>query len=287
MEDIYNDFLANVNQEFNLCLLHDMNFYKHHLPDYNKPMIQQHYLLRFFPAYLFEYKEIYSHIIKDNHIDTPFNILSLGAGCGLDYYGLELALRDVNKNVAEYVYYTGIDKIDWLYRDTLENNDCEFINCDITEATSLAREDYNIIIFPKSIGEFSGEGFNNIIECFKQSSFTEECICLVSSMRDTQHHIDSDRFKQLLNVFTTHKNYQRLDLDIDYFYFSNNAIITLDQNFVYPDEIKGFLTSLQDQCGSYEPGNINCDDICPTHINRSPILRAGHIKYQLEMLVRR
>lgn len=286
MSEIYKDFLENLNIEHCFCMLHDMNYANNHLPDYHQPLIQQHYLLRYFPAYLFEYKQIYSQILENNYIDLPFKVLSVGTGCGLDYYGLELALKDFNMSVVENVYYTGVDKVDWLYRDTLENDNCEFINLDITEENSLPRDDANIIIFPKSIGEFSHEGFQNVLECFRETSFTEERICIVSSMRDTYFQMDMARFQRIIELLTKQKNYRTIDSDVDYCQYYNDAITTIDQNFIYPDEIKEFLCTLHSKCNGYERNTFECDSACPPLINRSPILRAGHIKYQIVTLVK-
>ena len=89
------------------------------IPDYSKPEIQQLYLLKYFPAYLIEYYEIFNDILKYKFIALPFNVLSVGTGCGIDYWGLEFALRDHGMDSADYVYYTGIDKIPWNYREYL------------------------------------------------------------------------------------------------------------------------------------------------------------------------
>jgi hypothetical protein len=62
------------------------------LPDYAEPFVRQYYSLRYFPAYLFEYYCMYCRILKKDLVDTPLNVLSIGAGHGVDYYGLHFAL---------------------------------------------------------------------------------------------------------------------------------------------------------------------------------------------------
>lgn len=52
---IYSDFLKS-ESFMNLCDLKNFYFNRTVVPDYTNPLIQQYYLLKFAPAYMWEYK---------------------------------------------------------------------------------------------------------------------------------------------------------------------------------------------------------------------------------------
>ena len=54
-------------------------------------VITQLYILRYYPAYLCEYKYLYKKIISTKLL-AKYNILSIGCGCCVDYHGAYLAL---------------------------------------------------------------------------------------------------------------------------------------------------------------------------------------------------
>src|SRR5699024_9852346 len=153
MNEIYNDFMLDLNEEKYYCNLKSFRYDGNNIPDYNDPLIQKYYLLRYMPAYLAEYNLMYYKMFKLNYLDCNLNVMSIGCGCGIDLWGAKFA-RD--KKFPEIdIRYTGIDMVDWDYRDNLDIEEAYFINKDINEIDSLDEYNYNIIIFPKSIGEFN------------------------------------------------------------------------------------------------------------------------------------
>ena len=60
-----------------LCLLKDVTYLGGNIPDYSSIAVQQLYLLKYFPAYLIEYYDIYRDVLTDKFIKLPLNILSL------------------------------------------------------------------------------------------------------------------------------------------------------------------------------------------------------------------
>ncbi len=280
LSEIFDEFKFNLEKLGELCTLHDLHYHNGHLPDYSDPLIQQLFLLKYFPAHLFEYYDIYSNVIEQNHVTYPYHILSIGAGSGIDYYGLDLALKDVGKTVQEYVYYTGVDLVDWRYRHPLNNPDCRY-NDDISKIHPDKLAQTNIIIFPKSIGTYSKSDFDRLASQLEKVKWLEPKMYLISSMNDHQEEFEKERYETLLQVFVKEHGYKDQDEDTEYYYFEDKEDTSL---FSYPDYIKGFLLTLQDQCKSYDPYRKECINLCESLINKGPLLGAGHIKYQMRRL---
>ena len=91
--NVYSDFSRDIRNQC-LCELKKLRYDKTFKPDYSNKLVQQFYILRYFPAYLCEYKYIYTKILESNLLDT-LNILSIGCGCCVDYSAAFLA---ANKN---------------------------------------------------------------------------------------------------------------------------------------------------------------------------------------------
>lgn len=282
--EIFDDFKFNLKGLSDLCSLQDLNFNKGHLPDYSNPLIQQLYLLKFFPAHLFEYYDIYSNVIEQNHLNNSYHILSIGAGSGVDYYGLDLALKDIGKSAKEYVYYTGVDVIDWRYRHPLNNPDCRFTNEDISNIHPDKLSQVNLIIFPKSIGNLTESAFDDLVNQIKITKWSETKMYVISSINDYQEELEKERYEKLLSVFVLDHGYTDLDEDTDYYYFDDKENTNI---FSYPEHIKKFLGALQDQCKSYDPYRKECISLCESLLNNGPLLGAGHIKYQMKRIERR
>lgn len=148
LNQIFNDFIEELECMDKYCNLKSFNFSSSNLPNYNDGIIQKYYLLRFMMAYFTEYYEIYTQLIRMNFLEERFNILSVGCGCGIDFWGLRFAKQQTNSQMN--IRYTGLDIVDWQYWDSF-NEEVYFINTDIRELQCLDENEYNIIIFPKSI----------------------------------------------------------------------------------------------------------------------------------------
>jgi hypothetical protein len=287
MNDIFEDFKSEVECLESCCMLKKLRFNNGNIPDYSIQIIQQLYLLRYFPAYFIEYYDIYRALLSKDFVDS-YKVLSIGTGCGVDYYGLYFALKERDASAVDDICYTGIDLIEWSYRDTIGNDWTYFINEDITQWKSLDWDGYNIIIFPKSIGEFTDDDFSKLLNIFKNSDFTEERIFLVSSIREQNDSIDTDRMEQIINVFEKEHSYHCLDDKSTYTYYRENVgLAKYFKEFNYPHYTLEYITSLIDKCKVYEENWFeSCEQNCATLLNKYPILRTGHIKYQIKRLER-
>lgn len=283
MEKIFVEFKQELEELESCCCLKRLRFNQGMIPDYSQKIIQQLYLLRYFPAYFIEYYDIYNDLIEMNFLDE-FNVLSVGCGCVVDYYGLYYALN----NDVDRICYTGIDKIDWAYKDRLNNDNYYFIQQDISEWEILDWDQYNLIIFPKSIGEFECNTFRNFKNALKNTDFLQDKICLISSLRDAYSDIDSNRMEELIQIFESVHNYQCLDDKTSYTHYKENVgLKKYFDEFDYPDYIMDFVRTLIEQCQEYVNNDyLACTSECEQQLNKSPILKTGHIKYQIKRLER-
>lgn len=285
MNDIFQDFKTELSYINELCILKDLRFNNGNLPNYSIPIIQQLYLLRYFPAYLVEYYDIYKRVIEDNFIDK-YNVLSIGCGCGIDYYGLYFALKDKNESLVKNIRYTGVDIINWSYKEKLHGENIYYINDDITTWKELDSGGYNIIMFPKSIGEFSEQHFEKILCVFKNTQFTSDNIFLLSSVREQNDLIDRLRMGSIIDVFEEKHKFKCLDDKYSYIYYIQNVGLSkYFPQFYYPNSILQFITNLMKNCSTYVEACMKaCEQNCATSLNKHPILKTGHIKYQIKRL---
>lgn len=281
MTTVCNDFQKGLNTLNTLCDLKFMRFDGQNIPNYADPLHQQFYLLRYFPAYLVEYHKIYQEVVEMDFLEFPLHILSIGCGCGVDYYGLHFVFKKKRKNFQKDVNYTGVDIIDWMYKGTLKNKHTKFLNLDISTWNQLDRNDYNIIIFPKSIGEFNLQTFGRIEGIFRQSHFEQKKICLISSLREQRTTFDTNRFRNLSEILNNTHGYTCLDNIDEVRDYGNQGIRKICYDFVYPEEVERFLTSLLKKCPGYiENNNTSHHDDCVC-LNRRPVFRTDHIRYQV------
>jgi len=272
---------------YSLCELKTFRYDGSHLPQYENENIRRLYLLRYLPAYVTEYYTIYKDIMNINYIDSEVNILSIGSGCALDYYGAYFASLN-NRLVGEDIRYTGIDKTEWDYRINLGNKEINFYNQDIGLLDRLYACNYNVIIFPKSIGEFDSQLFLKIKTIFRNSRFSEKKVFLVSSIRDQRKDFDANRFSEIVDIMTTVHLYKTNDDPRRYFYFpEKRSLCQLTGGFTYPDHIKDFITSLSKKCPNYKKnGNKSCEPDCSEILDRNPILTNSYMCYQIVRLSR-
>lgn len=277
---IFEDFQKEVDQAINLC---DLQYSRFDIPDsfpkYGTNYVRQHYLLRYFPIYFIEYEYIYSGILNSNFINpSELNILSVGAGCGLDFYGLQGAVKDSDKYGYFINNYFGIDKIDWSYKDLLEKVTPNIIVDNITNLNNIEKN--NILMFPKSIGEFNKQEFEKLKEIIRTTEFSSEKLILISSARPSKKLLNYDyqRFQDLSDVIEK-KGYRKLDNFETKSYYPDSHLFNL--GFKYPDHIVNYLKDLEKFCKHNK--KIKCANECHPVIERNsnPIFSTQYIKYHL------
>ena len=63
-------------------------------------------------------------------------------------------------------------------------------------------------------------------------------------------------------------------------------IVSLDNDFQYPQGALQFVTNLNMECVNYKIQEMNCQSDCQKYLSRWPILRVKHIRYQVIMFER-
>lgn len=288
LNNIYDDFKRDINYKSNLCELRNFNFCSDNIPNYNNEMVQRFYLLRYMLGYFCEYFTIYEELIDRNFLSNDLNICSIGCGCGLDLWGLEYAKQNIDKNIN--IKYTGIDKVDWLYKDNM-NEDVQFINEDLDKSNNLHGNDYNIIIFPKSIGEFDIDILIKLLVAIYNTKFNSNRLVLISSMRSSKLDLDKSNMAAIVKLISNKYGYRVLD-DIDKplsFEKKGNGcdyrINDIIPGLFYPRDIKEDVSNMYLNCKSYKEYKTSCKN-CRYFLSRRPITTMSQVNCQIIRLER-
>ena len=108
ISQVFADFQTELGSRTYLCELRELNFNGGRAPDYSSILLQQLYLLRYFPAYLVEYYIAWRDLLWECFLPKQLNLLSIGAGNGADYTALRYAIRDAASGSC--ITYHGVDK---------------------------------------------------------------------------------------------------------------------------------------------------------------------------------
>ena len=289
MREFTNRFLENTQRYLyndicrmpSLCALKGLNFSAYErLPDYGIPAIQRLYLLRYAYAYLAEYYYMYGYLME-RFGGNRWNVLSIGAGCGLDYYG---AYFSVGTRL-ESLNYIGIDRINWLDQQQLGKfrihiNEIENVDFNIYA-------DANVIIFPKSICELSETSYGRFSTAIQNRTFNGNRILLVSSQRSTYIDNDHRRFYMLVDQFAgsgyTPRQFPVVRAPEGSRYFYDVV------GFCIPDGIRCFLENLADRCPNIDNcpcgnGRGQCDT--RNQLNRAPMYSTNYMNFEYAVLER-
>ena len=263
-----------------LCTLKTIRYDQADYPDYTQNEIQHLYLLRYFPAYLCEYKYLYKKVIRSRKIDK-LSIISLGCGCCIDYYGAYLAYnRDYS-----IIKYRGIDLVDWDCVDSLGNPNFKITIDNIKNVTFPKKNRFNIIIFPKSLSEFDQESFDSLLSSLTKTDFVEDCVFLISSAMNKGFEYDSRRYDTVAALLKDSgfgcKDYQPMQEMKE-----KGGLVRLDCDFEYPNDIIDFLIKLSENCKTFKDSNKNCSPDCKDQLNKRPILTSGYMSFQINCFER-
>ena len=279
LESVFADFSSSIKNMDRLCSLKTLSFLNSNTPDYSNRVIQQLYLLRYAPAYISEYEAFYEALIDLEGSPSFLRIFSIGSGSGLDYYG---AYRAIKKKglPSDFLYYSGIDVIDWYYRTTLDNHRYYFYKQDVTRLHYLPDRFINVLFFPKSISEFSNESFSKLLEVISNTAFCNEQINICASVRKS--HLGDD-YERLVEIVKCHL------LKGDYtLHLTHNSVDDNVQGEVifYSEHIFQFLSNLRAYCQAYRRGICRGKKDCDT-LNRKPMKDTGYRQYWIIRLMRK
>ena len=237
--------------------------------DYKKPEVQQYYYLRYFYAYFLEYHYIYKKI----HLND-YKVLSIGCGSCLDL----MSLYFVQWEKLDHISYCGVDPADWMYKQFLQKaKNFQYFQGDLK--TYLAKnsiDDFNVIIFPKSIEHLNND-ICTLLSVIKRTSFKEDCLYLIlNGMKDIRSDVKTF---DLVKDAISQKGY-----DVTETYEKANSFIQerfeeLPEQILFPFN-KYWLKNLSSECHK-KPICAKKSD-CP--IDMYPILKTLSFNYKIYKL---
>lgn len=285
---VYSDFCHSAQNSNGLCPLKEFSFRGRNSPDYSDPLVRQYYMLKFFPGYLAEYYLMYRYLLNLEFVPNDhIEILSLGFGAGIDYWGFYFAAMEVVGEICfEDFTYTGLDINDWEYRDRLGNAGIYFEDQDVGGLDVLDYDGYNVIVFPKSISDFPDGAFDALIGAIRQTNFRRGKIAILCSlMTNESRAYDNSRLRRIVSVFVDDLGYECLDDLNEYIRMreQNVGLNTLVGGFDYSLNINETIMKTLEKCPNYIANGKSCDAGCSS-MNTYPILRTNYVNYAIRRL---
>lgn len=248
--------------------------------DYGRLEIQSLYILKYFYAYLLEYKSIYDSIGLDH-----YNVLSVGCGAYIDLLGLLLS------HPQKTVSYYGVDKKKWFLGDFVKER------CGLMDKISFFEKDFvdflkdkenentmkkiNVIIFPKSIEYMDSSEWKNL---FPNIDFQEKEMFLVMNAMDRDFDMDESKLDYLKDLFTR-KGYE-VKGEIRKSLLAPKYYIQFPGSPEYPHEIRdNYLPNLWNEC--YEAFKCGKTDSCYLHENYEPMVKTDSFHFKIWKLVKK
>lgn len=282
--NVFEDFKKSIAIEGNCCELLNFRYDYDNIANYNNSYIQQYYLLKYLKSYYNAYYTIYNIVNEEKYIDIYGNslkVLSLGCGCGTDLWALSEYLQNINSSSP--IFYYGLDKVLWDYWDNLNLKAYRQL-CDIGTISTLPRYDYNIIIFPKSISEFSSKEIENFTTNILKN-LSETDIVFIGAIRSSSNNFikDIERFDKITSKLENYitKDTFTWDKSIDFF----SKFHYLRSDSCYPWEIKDFLSSLEKKCAKKLKYLCYNSHYCYS-LSRNPITTNNEISFKIAHLKR-
>lgn len=275
-ENVFTDF-----EDENWCEINKFNFKSN---AYHSPVIQQHYILKYFPAYFCEYYYAFEDFIEritEIHLrkNQNLSVLSIGCGCGIDFYALERIIADRGLNLP--FRYTGIDLVNWNYQP--QSSNFKFIQTDITLIPAKEMEKINLIVFPKSIIEIKEEALSEFARKVTASHRIKTMFFMNSYITENS---DDPRCVKGIDQFEIiysemiNNGFKTTD-DINVYNYHDNHAAGLRSNFPFfriSDEIITTLHTLKSRCTMRDYNNFRCQ-WC--RIDFWPILKSQYMAYNI------
>ena len=247
------------------------------------------YLLGYAFAYAFEYSRMYLDVLSQMDDVNSISVTSVGCGSMIDYWSLVHALERKHKLDCS-IRYVGIDKIDWNYKIPERQNDEVHYLIENAAVFFTGNSQFvsDVYFFPKSISEFSDSELNAMSNSFSSKKIQKDRFFVCISLREDQGSMDRDIQKTKCLIEAIGKNGFKIkwrSTQNDDF-ACDKGIVTKDNEFKYPQDALEFVKNLNIECSKYKIQKKNCQSDCQNYLRRCPILRVGHIRYQVIMFER-
>lgn len=243
---------------------------------YSVSYVQDLYLLRYMYAYAYEYREMFSRLLSEHDLPKVVNVLSIGCGNGIDYWALREALS-INEIGEKYVKYTGIDEINWGEQWNKRNGsypmsprDYEYAKYIVEGAVQYIENvgtlPYNVIVFPKCIGEFSEDEFTNICEALRtkeykfkieEREYNTKKVHFLISLRKVNGISLTDRNRCMQLKEAMENNHFELSdpMTAENFYMEDDLPIKeRDRGFYYPPDVAESMERMSERIWEFIQG---------------------------------
>ena len=255
---ILSSFRNHRNSVESICMLKDMTYENGRIPDYSNELVRDYYLLRYFYGYFAEYYFIFSLLFEQFQLREPISIASIGCGAGIDYYALKALKWNATIN------YYGYDIIDWGFR----NRNASF---DLINIADVQLQDINILMFPKSLSEFSQTDFDSFVNNLAPHSLRYP-FCVISSMMDKGGEYDIDRIKLLERSICNAGYKSHIDSSKTFHPTERSCFNLISARC--PDTVVDYLNNIKNACEQ----NSSCNNC---HIDKNPILTTDYVRFQI------
>jgi len=177
-----------------------------HPRDYHDPYVSAYYTLRYELGYAFEYSQIYQMllgIMQQNNETALLDVLSIGSGQGLDYWGLCYALSKQASNWPRIGWH-GVDLEKWPDH-IIDDGFAQYSDGTDLREVLASMNDLNakVLMFPKVISELSAETIGYIVSWLEHVTYTRDVhyLCFAHTERksldpsDAKHKGPKDCFR--------------------------------------------------------------------------------------------
>ncbi len=278
-----NRIADHINTAGKCCKLKECKFSAAEMPDYNDRDIQYLYMIRYYVAYLCEYRYIYREILNFL-MGSEASVLSLGAGCLLDLDGLHYAMFDT-RTPKGVVDYTGIDIAEWEFKVKVQGIRNMAFNINVSELES-SHLNKNVLMFSKSVIDIDERDFNILVKRMNQHNYRHRNLVLASvlSPRENEYYMDAckSRFRRVAEVFRS-KGYTSDDtVDINSpFYGEQVYWAHIFEGARNPQFIVEYSKELSSLCPINQKNGHTCKTDCVSKLNRFPVMKADNFRYQI------
>lgn len=295
INNILNKLIKLINQDISkMTDLRKLNdtFHNHNTSNYrySDEFEQRAYLLRYFYAYYYEYRNVIKSL---SNILTELNVVSIGCGAGIDAVALKNASNNKNKKIS----YIGIDCEEWERGIIIpEDGKIKLHKVLIKEDSNNYLKDATVLFFPRSLSDIERSAWQDIKKWIKKSDCTKEKICIAASFIYIGQvtGMQYDRYNDVIGLFEE-KGYILCDShEVKIDKNAADSIWNVDNEIFKPsDLIRYFNVGIANSCIKYKNDKIHCH-ICKKtdegadHQCRYiyPKLKAKEINYRIKTLVK-
>jgi hypothetical protein len=195
---------------------------------------QQIYLLRHYPVLLHEYYLMARLAIQEKWLVPPWRLFSFKCGSATDYEAFYAAASE--ENIDSFTY-TGIDDEIWGSQSGVPPNKLKVIWAPPANLPGGELADINLMVFPKSLKDFSSHEFGAISQHLQKGNMTRKRICMAfSASHPEQPEFELNRFHSLLEQVSRWQKY-RICKEQTIHFQAGSACKYADDRFEYPQRI--------------------------------------------------